>query len=155
MVQYHIPYHYPMHIYKKITSHSDCSNHKKHNYRISILNVLNKISWDLTDHAELCYQANEKYSEDTTARKTCKKSCLPIMSTLPLLIASTDTVMMKSGSCIRADPRLAPSQWETSLQSNAVFHWLGAKLESALCMHRTGTWRAKMLSSRWLSTKLQ
>ena len=32
----------------------------------------------------------------------------------------------------RADCRLAPSQWETSLQSNAVPHWLGAKLESAL-----------------------
>ena len=32
----------------------------------------------------------------------------------------------------RADSRLAPSQWETSLQSNAVSHWLGANLESAL-----------------------
>ena len=31
-----------------------------------------------------------------------------------------------------ADPRLVPSQWETSLQSNAVSHWLGASLESAL-----------------------
>ena len=33
---------------------------------------------------------------------------------------------------IRADSRLVPSQWETSLQSNAVSHWLGANLESAL-----------------------
>ena len=32
----------------------------------------------------------------------------------------------------RADSRLAPSQWETLLQSNAVSHWLGATLESAL-----------------------
>ena len=31
-----------------------------------------------------------------------------------------------------ADSRLAPSQWETSLQSNAVSHWLGANLESTL-----------------------
>ena len=31
-----------------------------------------------------------------------------------------------------ADSRLAPSQRETSLQSNAVSHWLGASLESAL-----------------------
>ena len=30
------------------------------------------------------------------------------------------------------DCRLAPSQWETPLQSNAVSHWLGANLESAL-----------------------
>ena len=34
--------------------------------------------------------------------------------------------------CPRADSRFAPSQWETSLQSNAVSHWLGANLESAL-----------------------
>ena len=32
----------------------------------------------------------------------------------------------------RADSRFAPSQWETSLQSNAVSQWLGANLESAL-----------------------
>ena len=32
----------------------------------------------------------------------------------------------------KADSRFAPSQWETSLQSNAVSHWLGANLESAL-----------------------
>ena len=32
----------------------------------------------------------------------------------------------------RADSRLVPSQWETSLQSNAVSHWPGANLESAL-----------------------
>ena len=32
----------------------------------------------------------------------------------------------------RADSTLAPSQWETSLQSNAVSHWLGANLESAM-----------------------
>ena len=32
----------------------------------------------------------------------------------------------------RVDSRLTPSQCETSLQSNAVSHWLGANLESAL-----------------------
>ena len=32
----------------------------------------------------------------------------------------------------RADSRFAPSQWETSLQSNAVFRWLNATLELAL-----------------------
>ena len=30
-----------------------------------------------------------------------------------------------------ADSRFAPSQWEMSLQSNAVSHWLGTNLESA------------------------
>ena len=32
----------------------------------------------------------------------------------------------------RADSKLAPSQWETSLRSNAVSHCLGANLKSAL-----------------------
>ena len=36
----------------------------------------------------------------------------------------------------RTDSRLAPSQWETSLQSIAVSHWLGANLESALLFYR-------------------
>ena len=31
----------------------------------------------------------------------------------------------------RADSRLAPNQWETTLQSNAVLHWLRTSLESA------------------------
>ena len=34
----------------------------------------------------------------------------------------------------RADSRLASSQWETSLQSNTVSHWLGATLESTLVL---------------------
>ena len=33
---------------------------------------------------------------------------------------------------IRDDSRLAPSQWETLLQSKAVSHWLAANLKSAL-----------------------
>ena len=35
----------------------------------------------------------------------------------------------------RADSRFAPSQWETALLCNDVFHWLGASLESALYKH--------------------
>ena len=33
----------------------------------------------------------------------------------------------------RADSRFAPDQWETALLCNDVSHWLGARLESALC----------------------
>ena len=36
---------------------------------------------------------------------------------------------------IRAYSRFAPSQWETSLPSNAASHWLGANLESVLYMY--------------------
>ena len=35
-------------------------------------------------------------------------------------------------SYLRADSRLAPSQWETALLCNDVSYWLGANLESAL-----------------------
>ena len=38
-------------------------------------------------------------------------------------------IIWKPVISIRADVRLAPSQWETSLQSNAVSHWLGASPE--------------------------
>ena len=41
---------------------------------------------------------------------------------------------------IRADSRLAPNQWETSLLSNDVSHWLGANLESAIWMPSPAIW---------------
>ena len=43
----------------------------------------------------------------------------------------------------RADSRLATGQWETSLQSNVVSHWLGANLESALHSCHT-MWRVNL-----------
>ena len=36
----------------------------------------------------------------------------------------------------KADSRLAPSQWDMSLQNNGISHWLGANPESALCKYR-------------------
>ena len=41
----------------------------------------------------------------------------------------------------RTDFRLAPSQWQTSLQNNPVSHWLGANIESAL-FSGSVIWRA-------------
>ena len=40
----------------------------------------------------------------------------------------------------RTYSRLVPSQWEMSLQSNAVSYWLGANLESALHVHMFLLW---------------
>ena len=48
------------------------------------------------------------------------------------IIFSISSQWLTQDTYYRADFRLAPSQWETSLQSNAVSHWLGATLESAL-----------------------
>ena len=39
----------------------------------------------------------------------------------------------------RTDSWLEPSQWEMPLQSNGISHWLGANLESALCVPLSGT----------------
>ena len=47
----------------------------------------------------------------------------------------------------RTDSWLAPSQWETSLQSSAVSHWLGANLESALPLQLLGPKRHSEYSS--------
>ena len=41
-----------------------------------------------------------------------------------------------------SDSRFATSQWETSLQSKAVSHWLGANLESALLLY---TWKEEWI----------
>ena len=49
----------------------------------------------------------------------------------------------------RADSMFASSQWETSLQSNAVSHWLGAKLESALIEPAEGTPRDSLQCITW------
>ena len=43
-----------------------------------------------------------------------------------------------------AEARLAPSQWETALQSNGVSQWLGGNLESALWYIIAVPWSYKM-----------
>ena len=51
-------------------------------------------------------------------------------------------------ACVcRSDSRLAPSQWETLLQSNAVSHWLGTNLESSLKLNQP--WDGSALSFYW------
>ena len=49
----------------------------------------------------------------------------------------------------RVDSRFAPSQWDTSIQSNAVSHWLGANLESTLLVKH-----APSIGQFYLVTKL-
>ena len=59
---------------------------------------------------------------------------------------------------IRADSRLAPSQWETLLQSNAVSHWLGTCLESAWSSLAPSQWERLLRSnilSHWLGANLE
>ena len=50
--------------------------------------------------------------------------------------------------CVRADSRFAPSQWEMALLCNDVSHWLGANLESALCV-AIGSKACDTVTSHW------
>ena len=61
----------------------------------------------------------------------------------------------------RAESRIASSQWETSLQSNAVSHWQGANLESlesAESRIASNQWETSLQSnavSHWLGANLE
>ena len=50
----------------------------------------------------------------------------------------------------RAESRFAPSQWETSLQSNAFSHWLGANLDSTLPWYSACKWTWATSLCLWL-----
>ena len=57
------------------------------------------------------------------------------MAKIPVIYSNTkiyEENKARNRTKFRADSRFVPSQWEMPLQSNAVFHWLGANLESAL-----------------------
>ena len=69
-------------------------------------------------------------------------------------------VSMTAKHRIRADSRLAPCQWETSLQSNAVSHWIGANLDSARADSglAPSQWETSLQSnavSHWLGANLE
>ena len=68
---------------------------------------------------------NQKLSDQQFPRTT-----VPVMQK-PFRLISQLFDSFPGKQC-RANSRLAPSQRETSLQSNAVSHWLGAHLESTV-----------------------
>ena len=58
-------------------------------------------------------------------------------------LSQTQPAVAPAAAKFRADSRFAPSQWETTLQSNAVSQWLGANLESAL---KLASWQLLIFS---------
>ena len=63
----------------------------------------------------------------------CRKSTISWGDLLTLVTHTTWSPWIPGGQDkTRADSRFVPSQWETALRSNAVSHWLGTNLESAL-----------------------
>ena len=49
-----------------------------------------------------------------------------------MFVTKVKRVCITKNTSYRADSRFAPSQWVTSLRSNAISYWLGANPESAL-----------------------
>ena len=63
---------------------------------------------------------------------------------MPQCVNELATTPTQSVVAFMVYSRLAHSQWEMSLQSNAVPHWLGANLESTLCLvirHHHDKWK--------------
>ena len=64
--------------------------------------------------------------------------------------------LQRRQSDTKADSMFAPSQWETSLQSNAVSHWLGANQESTLkILQLTTTWKCYLAKFKWMNINQQ
>ena len=64
----------------------------------------------------------------------CLNTCFDLLR-MKTSIQIVDLINLNLGKYLnhcRADSRLVPSQWETSLQSKAVSHWLGTNSESTL-----------------------
>ena len=73
---------------------------------------------------------NSKYDDskiNSLTWLTCKEICIPTD-----LSKTFQSQLSNMYSVIRDDSRFVPNQWETSSESNAVSHWLGTNLESAL-----------------------
>ena len=87
-------------------------------------------------------------------------SKINIVPLMKILMKMQNVGHIIQASCYTgADSRLAPSQWEMSLQSNAISHWLGANLESALytlLMTSSAWWvhYQQLISAHWNSNSL-
>ena len=118
------------------------------NQRSYIVNwtLRNKLPWNLNRHATIFIQEN---AFENIVCKKWRPSCLGLnvstFASISIVSCGGDThdmgqpvYMVHFMSChmvmFRADSKLAPNQWETSLQCNAASHWLGANLESTLML---------------------
>ena len=76
--------------------------------------------WNLKSN--VCY-AVYRFAKQNTRLLTSPPTC----AILQCVVVWLDHSVCRENKT-KVDFRLAPSQWETSLQSNAVSHWLGANL---------------------------
>ena len=88
---------------------------KRKCYHFDKISVVCQNIWQLSVHPVTAIASKRHFY--------CRDGRMPVMAAGKQAPFSSNT---------RAGSGLGPSQWETSLQSNAVSHWLGANLESAL-----------------------
>ena len=90
----------------------------------------NRLQWNVNRNSNIFI---EKIYFKISSGK-CRPFCLGL-NVLRCLKWPFDCFNKDKHNCIKADSRFAPSQWETALLCNNVSHFLGASLESALCMN--------------------
>ena len=78
----------------------------------------------MSTHSRVNYSGRNRNENENEFQKPFLS---PVTSNVSLCYICATTLIR-----CRDDSRFAPSQWETFLQSNAISHWLGANLESAL-----------------------
>ena len=104
------------------------------------------VSWAWINYYTLQYHGGYNYIYMHLSPKSSYISLVPVCGNLPCL------------HYLRDDSRLVPSQWEMSLQSNAVSHRLGANLESSLLRLVPNQWETSLQSnavSHWLGANLE
>ena len=84
-------------------------------------------------------QNNCKFGDKRTKFMFFKNKCYAVLLKFHQSLFLKSPINNQSALSHRADSRLVPSQWEMSLQANAVSHWLGANIESALFQVMTET----------------
>ena len=98
-----------------------------------LCNIGNFMLWDLSMHNF------HKHTQLHNAYDVfCKwYICILVCFTI-IYFVSVWHIFKCTRASTRADSRLAPSQWETSLHSDAISQMLGANLESALSTYAQG-----------------
>ena len=109
--------------------------------------ILNCMKWQskywnnvLLLYGKIIIRSGHNFAHDMTAQLSWHVQIGDLIEQFKLISEHKDLsqhfnneiMKCEMGTRKRADSRLASSQWETSLQSNAVSHWLSANLESAL-----------------------
>ena len=92
--------------------------------------ILNTHAFSLYDSPAHCRVSSLMLRWSSDSKTLGSMSIRPCSLLSERMISTTLTRIGGVTWRIRADSMFVPSQWETSLQSNAVSHWLGANLES-------------------------